>query len=136
MDYPTFDADGNKKRIKINIFKIGELWCFKYFFDDREVFSGLLKYYNRGRYRFEVKNEEEKDKIMRHLNEKGFELIPIEDTSDYTVKVDRYRKYDDVLKNILKNSIENTVRGNDRIFIMKDLASVEEAIEGGAERCS
>jgi len=50
--------------------------------------------------------------------------------------VDRYRKYDDVLKNILKNSIENTVRGNDRIFIMKDLASVEEAIEGGAERCS
>jgi len=73
---------------------------------------------------------------LRHLNEKGFELIPIEDTSDYTVKVDRYRKYDDVLKNILKNSIENTVRGNDRIFIMKDLASVEEAIEGGAERCS
>ncbi|VUT27025.1 MAG: hypothetical protein MASP_01833 [Candidatus Methanolliviera sp. GoM_asphalt] len=67
---------------------------------------------------------------------KGFELTPIEDTFDYTVKVDRHRKYDNVLKNILKNSIENDMRGKDRIFIMKDLASVEEAIEGEAEKCS
>lgn len=52
------------------------------------------------------------------------------------MKIDRYRKYDNVLKNILKNSIESTVRRNDRIFIMKDLASVEEAIEEGAEKCS
>ena len=73
---------------------------------------------------------------MKYLEEKGFELTPIEDTFDYTVKVDRYRKYDNVLKNILKNSIENDMRGKDRIFIMKDLASVEEAIEGGAEKCS
>jgi hypothetical protein len=134
MDYSTFDVD--KKRVKINIFKIGELWCFKYFFDDREVFSKLLKYYRRERYRFEVKDGEEKDMTAKYLDEKGFELIPIEDTSDYTVKIDRYRKYDNVLKNILKNSIENTVRGNDRIFIMKDLASVEEAIERGAEKYS
>ena len=52
------------------------------------------------------------------------------------MKVDRYRKYNNVLKNILKNSIENDMRGKDGIFIMKDSASMEEAIEGGAERCS
>jgi hypothetical protein len=134
MNYLTFDVD--KKRVKVNIFKVGELWCFKYFFDDRGIFGELSKYYNRERYRFELKDDEEKDKIMKYLEEKGFELIPIEDTSNYTVKVDRYRKYDNVLKNILKNSIENDVRGKGRIFIMKDLASVEEAIEGGAEKCS
>ena len=134
MGYLTFNVD--KKRIKINIFKIGELWCFKYFFGSGEIFSELSKYYNRERYRFELKDGEEKDKIMKYLEEKGFELVPIEDTSDYTVKMDKYRKYDNVLKNVLKNSIENDVRGKDRIFIMKDLASVEEAVEGGAEKCS
>ena len=42
-----------RRRIKINIFKIGSLWCFKYFFGDREIFDELSKYYNREKYRFE-----------------------------------------------------------------------------------
>jgi hypothetical protein len=33
--------------------KIGKIWCFKYFFDDKEIFSDLLEYYNREKYRFE-----------------------------------------------------------------------------------
>jgi hypothetical protein len=39
-------SDMNAKREKINIFKIGSLWCFKYFFGDRELFMGLSEYYN------------------------------------------------------------------------------------------
>ena len=30
MSFPTFDVEPKKK--KLNIFKIGSLWCFKYFF--------------------------------------------------------------------------------------------------------
>jgi hypothetical protein len=36
----------------------------------------------------------------------------------------------------LKNSIDYDEKGQDRIFIMKDLVSVEKAIEAGAEKYS
>ena len=46
------------------------------------------------------------------------------------VKIDRYKKYG----NILKNSIEHTEIVSDRIFVMKDILALEQAIEGGAEK--
>jgi len=46
------------------------------------------------------------------------------------VKIDRFKKYGD----ILKNSIEHTELGSDRIFLMKDMFSLERALEKGAER--
>jgi hypothetical protein len=125
-------SDMNAKRDKINIFKIGSLWCFKYFFGDRELFMVLSEYYNRDKYRFELKNVGDRDKVMKYLEEKGFETVPIEDTSEYTVKIDRFKKY----APILKNSIDSTEKEKERVFIMKDLASVEEAIAKGAEKSS
>ena len=125
-------SEANPKGDKINIFKIGGLWCFKYFFGDREIFMDLSEYYNQAKYRFELKDVGERNKVMKYLEEKGFETVPIEDTSDYTVKIDRFKKY----APILKNSIESTEREKDRVFIMKDLASVEEAIAKGAEKSS
>ena len=120
------------ERIKINIFKIGSLWCFKYFFDDREIFDTLSAYYNRVKYRFELKNTGERNKVMKYLEGKGFELVPIEDLAPYTVKIDRFKRY----APILKNSIESVEQEKARLFIMKDLASVEEAIAKGAEKSS
>ena len=123
-------SDVNAKRDTINIFKIGSLWCFKYFFGDRELFVGLSEYYNRDKYRFELKDVGERDKVMKYLEEKGFETALIEDTSEYTVKIDRFKKY----APILKNSIDSTEGEKERVFIMKDLASVEGAIGQGAEK--
>lgn len=40
MSFPTFDIEPEKKK-KLNFFKIGKIWCFKYFFDDKEIFSDL-----------------------------------------------------------------------------------------------
>jgi hypothetical protein len=45
------------------------------------------------------------------------------------VKLDKFSKY----APILKNSVAYTETPNERIFLMKDLAAVEEAIEFGAE---
>ena len=117
---------------KINIFNIGSLWCFKYFFGDRELFLGLSEYYNREKYRFELKDIEERDRAIKYLEENGFEIVQIEDTSEYTVKIDRFKKY----APILRNSIDSTEKEKEREFIMKDLASVEEAIASGAEKVS
>lgn len=119
------------KREKVNIFKIGSLWCFKYFFDNREIFKELSEYYNREKYRFELKNVGERNKVMKYLEEElGLEFTLIEDTSEYTVKINKFKKY----APILRNSIDSTEREKDRVFVMKDLASVEEAIGKGAEK--
>ncbi|MGB2842780.1 MAG: hypothetical protein WBC40_09975 [Halobacteriota archaeon] len=128
MSEQTSDAKGDE----INIFKIGSMWCFKYFFGDRELFMELTEYYNREKYRFELKNVDERNKVMKYLEEKGFGTVTIEDTSEYTVKIDRFKKY----APILKNSIDSTEGEKERVFVMKDLASVEEAIAKGAEKIS
>jgi hypothetical protein len=129
LSFPTFDIDPEKKK-KLNIFKIGSLWRFKYFFDDKEIFKDLLDYYNQEKYQFELGTVGERNKIIKYLEKKGFKTVLVEDASDYTVKVDRFKKY----AAILKNSIDYDEKGQDRIFIMKDLVSVEEAIAKGAEK--
>jgi len=117
-------------RKKVNIFKIGNLYCFKQYLDDRELFKELSEYYNERAFRFECKTIGERNKIMKLLYSKGYEPIPVDDLKEYLVKIDRFKKYGD----ILKNSIEHTELGSDRIFLMKDMFSVERALEKGAEK--
>jgi hypothetical protein len=42
MNIPTFDIEPEKKK-KLNFFKIGRIWCFKYFFDDKEILKNSIK---------------------------------------------------------------------------------------------
>lgn len=129
MSYSIF-AGGPPKREKINIFKIGRMWCFKHFFNDKEVFKDLYEYYNQDRYRFELPTVGERSKIIKYLEMKGFELALIEDPLEYTVTLEVFMKY----ATILKHSIDNDVKGNLRIFVMNDMAAVEEAIAAGAKK--
>ena len=62
----------------------------------------------------------------------GFDATLIEDPSKYIVKIDRTNRY----APILKNSIEQTETGNVRLFLMKDMVSIEQAVGYGAERHS
>jgi len=119
-------------REKINVFKIRKTYCFKHYFNDREVFEELSKYYNEKKYRFECGTAGERNKIIKYLWKVGFDAYLIEDPVEYIVKIDRIKKY----ASILKNSIEQTEIGNVRLFLMKDKAAVEQAIESGAERCT
>jgi len=121
-----FDID----RKKINIFKVGKLYCFKHYFNDREIFEELSKYYNEEKYRFECSTAGERNKIIKYLWKKGFDATLIENLSEFIVKIDRKKRY----APILKNSIEQKETGNDRMFLMKDMISAELAIEHGAER--
>ena len=121
-----FDID----RKKINVFKIGKLYCFKHYFSDKQVFEEMSRYYNKERYRFECSIAGERNKIIKYLWKIGFDAYLIEDPCDYIVKIDRIKKY----ASILKNSIEQKETGNVRLFFMKDMVSVEQAVEQGAER--
>jgi len=39
--------DAVPKRKFISVFKVGKLWLFNHFFDDKEVFKSLIGYYNQ-----------------------------------------------------------------------------------------
>jgi len=42
MKSSTFDVKERRKRI--NVFRVGKLWLFKQFFDNKELFKALLNY--------------------------------------------------------------------------------------------
>jgi hypothetical protein len=54
LKFAPFDA--TKRRKRINIFKVGKLWIFRHFFDDKDMFKALLDHYNQDQYRFEFKS--------------------------------------------------------------------------------
>lgn len=123
----TFDVIPKRKRI--TIFKLGKLWVFKYFFDNKEIFKALLDCYNKDQYRFEFKSTGARNNALKLLERNGFDYDLVEDLKGYVVKLPKNAKY----AQILKNSVDHIEIANERIFLMKDMAAVEEAVGLGAE---
>jgi hypothetical protein len=127
LKFAAFDI--NKQRKRINVFKVGKLWIFKHFFDDMEIFKSLADYYNQDQYRFEFKSIGARNNALKILEKNGFDYDLVEDLSGYVVKLPKFAKY----AQILKNSIANKETATERIFLMKDLAAVEETVRLGAK---
>ena len=127
MRSSTFDV--TKRRTAITVFRIGRIWAFKQFFGDKETFKLLADHYSRDNYRFEFLTEHERDEAFKIMRDRGFEIQVVEDPAGYVVSLDKSSKYAPVLK----NSIEYVETKEERVFLMKDLSSVEEALEFGAE---
>ncbi len=127
MRASTFDVV--ERRTKITVFRVGRIWTFKHFFGDKEIFKDLADHYSRENFRFEFLTEYERDEAFKKLKARGFDFQVVEDLAGYVVRLDRSSKYAPVLK----NSIEHIETQNERLFLMKDLFSVEEAVEFGAE---
>lgn len=126
---PEFNV--KRKLNRINIFKISKIYVFKHFFDDKEIFKGLVDFYISESYRFEMKNAGVRNKVMKFLDMKGgFDVYLIEDPANFMVKIGKDKKY----AGILRNSVDFRETKDARIFIMKDMAAVEEAISLGAEK--
>lgn len=119
-----------KKRDIINVFKLDKIYIFKHFFDDKEIFKDLVDFYNSELFRFEMESAGARNKVMKTLYMKyGFDANYIEDPADYTVMIGKDQKY----AGILKNSVDFKETKDARIFIMKDLAAVKDAISLGAK---
>ena len=127
MEFSTFDVVPERKRI--NVFKLGKLWLFKYFFDNRELFEALLDHYNKDLYRFEFKSTGVRNNALKLLERNGFDYDLVENMQGYVVKLPKFAKY----AQILKNSIAFKETATERLFLMKDLAAVEEAVGLGAK---
>ena len=123
----TFDVIPMRKRIVF--FKLGKIWVFKQFFDNMEVFNALLDYYNKDQYRFEFKSIGARNNALKLLERNGFDYDLVEDLRGYVVQIPKQSKY----AQILKNSVAFKETANERLFLMKDLAAVEEAVGLGAK---
>ena len=126
MQANTFDVIERRK--KIMIFKLGKLWLFKYFFDNKEIFKALLDHYDKDLYRFEFKSTGARNNALKLLEKNGFDYDLVEDLKGYVIKLPKFAKY----AQILKNSVAFKETATERIFLMKDLAAVEEAMGLGA----
>ena len=97
MEFSTFDVVPKRKRI--NVFKLGKLWLFKYFFDNRELFEALLDHYNKDLYRFEFKSTGARNNALKLLERNGFDYDLVENLQGYVVKLPKFAKYAQILKN-------------------------------------
>jgi len=127
MPVSTFDVIERRKRI--TFFKLGKLWVFKQFFDNRELFNALLEHYNKDLYRFEFKSTGARNNALKLLERNGFDYDLVEDLKGYVVQLPKNAKY----AQVLKNSVAFKEAANERLFLMKDLAAVEEAVGLGAK---
>ena len=127
MQANTFDVIPKRKHI--TMFKVGKLWVFKQFFDNRELFNALLDYYNKDQYRFEFKSTGARNNALKILERNGFDYDLVEDLQGYVVQLPKNVKY----AQILKNSVAFKETASERIFLMKDLVAVEEAVGLGAK---
>jgi hypothetical protein len=123
----TFDVV--PKRRRIIMFKIGKLWVFKHFFEDKTLFLALLGSYNKDQYRFEFSSIGARNNALKLLERNGFDYDLVADLKGYVVQLPKSAKY----AQILKNSVAFKETANDRLFVMKDLAVVEEAVSLGAK---
>ena len=65
----TFDVKERHKHIIV--FKVGKLWLFKQFFEDKEIFKALLSHYNQESYRFEFKTIADRNNALKILERNG-----------------------------------------------------------------
>jgi hypothetical protein len=129
MNMQANTLDVIERRKSIIFFKLGKLWVFKQFFDNREVYNALLDYYNKDLYRFEFMSIGARNNALKLLEKSGFDYDLVEALKGYVVQLPNSAKY----AQILKNSVAFKETANERLFLMKDLAAVEEAVGLGAK---
>ena len=127
LKFAPFDITKRRKGIKV--FKVGKLWIFKHFFEDKEIFKALVNYFNQDQYRYEFKSIGARNNALKIMEQNGIDYDLVEDLTGYVVKLPKFSKY----APILKNSIATKETATERLFLMKDLASVEEAAGLGAK---
>ena len=89
----------------------------------------MLDYYNKDLYRFEFKSTGARNNALKLLEKNGFDYDLVEDLKGYVVELSKTSKY----APILKNSVAFKETANERLFLMMDLAAVEEAVGLGAK---
>lgn len=85
MTYNT----GNPRKYShepVFVFEIGEQFLFRHYFQGRDVFKRMQRYYNQRKYRFEVPPDRF-DEVKSFLDDYGYTLVIVEETDTFVVVV-------------------------------------------------
>ena len=97
MKFSEFDVLPKHKRILV--FKLGKIWAFQHFFNDRKVYDELINYYNKDLYRFEFKSHAARNNGRKILERNRFDYELVEDLKGYVVSLPKSARYAQILKN-------------------------------------
>ena len=112
------------------VFEIGEEFLFRHYFQGRDVFKRMQRYYNQRKYRFEVPPDQF-DAVKSFLDDYGYTLVVVEETDTFVVVVKKYTTYPG---SIFKNSVIQRSQGDYNCFLMKDKSAVEQATHNNGYR--
>lgn len=115
---------------RINAFPVGGAFYFKHYFEARQVFAELARYYDDTGYRFEVPAGRFPT-VQEFLSRHGYALVPVEEVAAFTVVK---RKYTEHPRMLFEGSVYHVGLRNFNCFVMKDQANVEQAVAQGATR--
>lgn len=115
-------------RRRLNVFPDDDRYRFREYFDEPGLFASLAPFYVDDAYRFEVP-ESRFDSIADTLRAFGYEPVVVTDPTPFVVAHRRFRDHPKVL---FQASIERRRTDRYTLFLLKDRASVEKAVEAGA----
>jgi hypothetical protein len=119
-------------RTRINAFQLGEVYLFRHYFEDDDVFDQLKRYYSVYDYRFEVP-ESRFGRVQRLLDEHGYALAKVPDPEPFAVVKRKYTEHPTVL---FRGSVFHRSLDQFNCFVMKDREAVDDAVSQGARRLS
>ena len=111
------------------VFRIGDVYLFRHYFDGDEVFAALEPYYDPHAYRFEVPTERFRD-VRPQLAGHGYELV-VEDPREFAVAV---RKYSAHPESVFDERVLELSGDDHNVFVLKSREAVERAVADGATR--
>lgn len=79
--------------------KLGTLWVFKHFFDNKGLFKALLDHYSKDEYRFEFESIGARNNALKLLEKNGLDHDLVKDLRGYVVQLPKSARYAQVLKN-------------------------------------
>jgi hypothetical protein len=125
-------GSGRTSDEQVNIFEIDGVYLFKHYFDGKDVFNRLKRFYNNSQYRFEVPADEFEE-IRAFLTDYGYDLVVVEAVAKYAVVVEKYTAHPE---GIFKDSVIQRSTDGYNCFLLTDQYAVAGAVAEGATRLS
>jgi len=120
---PSFNVDTEE----ITAFDFENTYVFTAYFDEKQLFNQLKKYYNKSRYRFKIP-EGDLEEVQQILDNYFYKLVVEDSPEEYCVVADEETD----TNAILRNSVMSKQRRNHDIYLMKNKLSLKQAVEQGA----
>lgn len=115
-------------RTRVNVFPAGDRYRFREYFEETGLFATLAPYYDDDAYRFDVP-EERFESVANALRSFDYEPVIVDDPTPFVVAHRRFRDHPRVL---FRTSVERRRTDRYTLFLLKDRASVERAVDAGA----